>query len=127
MKRILILFFIAVVFITGCGNTGSDGENMISVDDVKMIIENYKNEEDVYIVDVREKTEYKSGHLKNAINLPLSILETIELDKDAKIIVYCQSGRRSKEAQLRLKDLGYVEVYDMGGINSWPYELDDNI
>lgn len=127
MKRILILFFMSVVFITGCGNTGSDGENMISVDDVKMIIENYENEEDVYIVDVREKTEYKSGHLKNAINLPLSILETIGLDKDAKIIVYCQSGRRSKEAQLRLKDLGYVEVYDMGGINSWPYELDDNI
>jgi rhodanese-related sulfurtransferase len=43
-------------------------------------------------------------------------------DKEAKIVVYCRSGRRSAEAAKVLKELGYKNVYDLGGINSWPYE-----
>ena len=84
-------------------------------------------EDNVFIVDVREKDEYEEGHLSFSINVPLSNIESIEniesIKKNSKIIVYCRSGNRSKTAQMRLIDMGYTEVYDMGGILDWTYEL----
>lgn len=43
-------------------------------------------------------------------------------NKEAVLIVYCRSGRRSKAAAEKLIDLGYENVYDMGGIIDWPYD-----
>lgn len=127
MKKLLIVVFAVLFFITGCGNTNTEVDTMINVEEVNKIIDNYESEENVYIVDVREKSEFAEGHLLYAINVPLSIIDTIEdinvIDKDAKIIVCCRSGNRSKEAQSRLKKLGYADVYDMGGILDWPYEI----
>ena len=45
-------------------------------------------------------------------------------DKDAEILVYCRSGRRSKEAAKKLAALGYTNVYDFGGINDWPFDTE---
>ncbi|MDN5322530.1 MAG: phage shock protein [Clostridia bacterium] len=60
--------------------------------------------------------------------LPLNSIEekVVELipDKDTKIFVYCRSGNRSKTASELLIKLGYTNVYDMGGINDWPYETE---
>ena len=125
MKKIVILMMLLCVVFTGCSTKESVSGKMISVNDVKGIIDNYKEYPNVYIIDVREKEEYETGHLKNSINIPLSILSTIELDKEAKIVVYCQSGRRSALALSQLKELGYKNVYDMGGINNWPYDVVD--
>ena len=44
-------------------------------------------------------------------------------DKDQLILVYCRSGRRSKEAAQKLVDLGYTNVKEFGGINDWPYQI----
>jgi rhodanese-related sulfurtransferase len=44
-------------------------------------------------------------------------------DKDAKILVYCRSGNRSATAAKELIEMGYTDVYDFGGIMSWPYEI----
>lgn len=79
------------------------------------------------LIDVRTPTEYESGHIKGAINFPLQILKQ-EMDKnniskDTPIILYCQSGVRSKNASKLLEELGYSKVYNLGGINSWPYEI----
>ena len=44
-------------------------------------------------------------------------------DKEATLLVYCRSGRRSKDAAQKLLALGYQSVYDFGGVIDWPYEL----
>ena len=78
------------------------------------------------LVDVRGADEYEAGHIPGAILIPNESIgdqEPAELpDHDAPIIVYCRTGVRSAEAAKKLADLGYTAVYDMGGIQSWPYE-----
>ena len=79
------------------------------------------------VVDVRSLEEYNEGHIPNAISVPL---ETIENEAEAKlknkddlILVYCRSGRRSREAALRLIEKGYTNVIDFGGIQDWNGEV----
>lgn len=79
------------------------------------------------VVDVRTEAEFKAGHIKNAINIPNEEIEynqPEELpDEDQPILVYCRSGHRSIHASLKLHFLGYKNVYEFGGINTWPYEI----
>lgn len=82
---------------------------------------------DVVVVDVRTPGEYASGRIENAVLLPL---DTIGYDaggklpdKDKKILVYCLSGSRSRTAAAILTRAGYKNVYDFGGIGSWPYGI----
>lgn len=82
--------------------------------------------EEVIIVDVRTAEEFASGHIQNAINIPVESIsaEPAELsDKDATILVYCRSGNRSEQASRKLVELGYTQIYDFGGIIDWPYEV----
>ena len=66
------------------------------------------------IIDVRTAEEYESGHLNNAINIPVDeINSTLDISKDTILFVYCRSGARSKIAAEALIDLGYT-VYDLG-------------
>lgn len=117
-----------VLILTGCGNSeGRVEDNLviktISSDEVYQII---NKEEEYYLIDVRSLPEYKSGHLETAINIPLDSISSISnqiSSKDVKIIVYCQSGNRSKQAANKLIELGYSSVFDMGGINDWDYEI----
>jgi rhodanese-related sulfurtransferase len=69
------------------------------------------------IVDVRTPGEYKSGHIKGSINIPLGTLENSlsRLKKDKCIITCCASGMRSASAKRILKAHGYAEVYNGGG------------
>jgi len=73
------------------------------------------------IVDVRESSEFRNGHIKKAVNIPLSSIEKIssKAGKDKDIILYCQSGARSSSASKRLKSMGYNKVHDLGSINRW--------
>jgi len=96
---------------------------MITTSEVKSIIDNYDKNKDVVIIDVRTESEYKSGHLKEAVNIPVSEISSIEYDKDTKIIVYCRSGSRSANAAKMLSEMGYSKVLDMGGIINWEYEV----
>ena len=79
------------------------------------------------LLDVREAAEYRQGYIEDSINLPLQTVEkeivNIVSDKHSVIIVYCQSGNRSRQAAHMLADMGYTEVYDLGGIGSWPYSI----
>ncbi|MCZ2140626.1 MAG: rhodanese-like domain-containing protein [Bacteroidia bacterium] len=69
-----------------------------------------------YIVDVRTKGEFDSGHIKGSLNIPLQSLEQNlgKLKKDKVIITCCASGMRSSSARGFLKSKGY-EVYNGGG------------
>ncbi|MDP4144446.1 MAG: rhodanese-like domain-containing protein [Bacillota bacterium] len=80
------------------------------------------------LLDVRTDVEYRSGHIPTAVLMPVDTLKqdikNKNLSKDALIIVYCHSGRRSQTAAKYLEELGFTNVYDLGGIhNKWPYEL----
>ena len=75
------------------------------------------------VIDVRNPGEFASGHIPTAINLPLgSVAERIQgvcPDRTQVIYVYCQGGVRSAQAAARIASMGYSNVYDCGGINSW--------
>lgn len=79
-----------------------------------------------YIVDVRNAEEYSTSHIKGSIHIPVdqidNALEKIIPDKSKKIIFYCAKGARSQKALEKALQLGYKKVYNLGGINDWPYE-----
>lgn len=80
------------------------------------------------VLDVRTEAEYKSGHIKGAVLLPLDRLEaeaeSVLPDKNAEILIYCRSGKRSAEAGEIMSALGYKNIADFGGILLWPYETE---
>lgn len=79
------------------------------------------------ILDVRTTEEYEEGHIEGAILIPDNEIsakaEELLADKNATILVYCRSGRRSALAAQDLSDLGYTKIYDFGGIIDWPYDV----
>nr|WP_325183449.1 rhodanese-like domain-containing protein [uncultured Oscillibacter sp.] len=80
---------------------------------------------DAILLDVRTQEEYDGGHVPGAVCFPNEdILPELPLpfEKDAEILVYCRSGRRSAEAAEKLTGMGYANVSDFGGIQDWPYE-----
>lgn len=85
-------------------------------------------EDDYVILDARTQAEYDEGHIPGAILIPHDTVTTAAEDalpdKGQLILVYCRSGNRSKQASQTLVDLGYTNVVEFGGINSWPYEVE---
>lgn len=81
---------------------------------------------DILLLDVRTKEEYIQERIPGSILLPddeiLEKAPVIIPNKGARIIVYCLSGVRSQRAARQLVALQYTDVYDMGGMLSWPYE-----
>lgn len=79
------------------------------------------------ILDARRPDEFAEGHIPNAINVPNETIGTAEIpelpDKDQLIMVYCRSGRRSKEASEKLVKLGYTNIVEFGGILDWTGEV----
>ena len=85
--------------------------------------------QEVLILDVREQHEYDSGHIPGAVLLPVGTITedtaaAVIDELDTTVLVYCRSGNRSKTAAQALADLGYTNVYEFGGINDWPYEVE---
>ncbi len=120
MKKLLAL--VAVILLVGCSQTDEGYKNL----DQESAYEQMQSGE-VIIVDVRELSEYNEGHIENALLIPVGtidedVVDTLP-DKDAKIFVYCRSGNRSRTATNKLVELGYTNVYDIGGINTWKYEI----
>ena len=113
MKKLFILL-VGIFLLSGCSNESSNG--LISYMDAKEKIIN----EGAVVVDVRTAAEYNENHIAGAINIPLdSISGAVSLNPDKPIIVYCQSGNRSSQALIKLKNLGYSDVYDLGSIDNW--------
>lgn len=141
IRKIALLTMVGVISVLGfsCSKSGNEKEVLamsketkngkkaeykkITSDEAKKMMETQK----VIVVDVRTLEEYNEGHIPNAISVPL---ETIENEaeaklknKDALILVYCRSGRRSREAALKLIEKGYTNVIDFGGIKDWNGEV----
>jgi len=81
---------------------------------------------DAIILDVRTQEEFDSERIPGAVLLPYDAVNDLAAealpDKNAVILVYCRAGRRSQLAADALAEMGYTNVYDFGGIDSWPYE-----
>jgi phage shock protein E len=79
-------------------------------------VEHLKN--GALLIDVRSPAEFSSGHLPNAINLPLEEIETSlprrVKDKNQVLLLHCQSGMRSGVARSKLKGLGYTSAFNLG-------------
>lgn len=81
------------------------------------------------LVDVRTEDEYGAEHAAGAVLLPLEDIEDADLDsilpnKDAPVLLYCRTGRRSALAAAQLFAQGYTRLYDLGGLNGWPYGME---
>ena len=130
MKRIAAWLLAALLLMTGCAfadageaaRTAPAWQSISPAQAMRMMEE----DESLVIVDVRRAEEYEAGHIPGAILIPLDTIgeEMPEAlpDPDQTILLYCRSGRRSREAAQRLSGLGYTRVYDFGGIDGWPGE-----
>ena len=123
MKKLLSVF-LAAILLAGCSAPKETASyRQISMDEAITMME----EESGYIIlDVRTPEEFADQHIPGAVNISNKTFGTAEIpelpDKDQLILVYCRSGNRSKQASEKLAALGYTNVVEFGGINSWPGE-----
>lgn len=147
----ILLALLCLLLLSGCSNNsvsvgiigGADGPTKIMVSskqeeaektmqfqcisqlEAKEIMDSGKA---FVLVDVREQNEFDEGHIPGAILMPYErtgeLAESLLPEKDALILVYCRSGRRSKIAAAELADMGYSDVREFGGIIDWPYEIE---
>ena len=141
MKKYLVAFLLLGIFICvsafllgGCtrkaGNSsslspssGKTAYQTISPEEAKQKMDSLEH---FVLLDVRTAEEFLEQRIEGAILIPddqiAAEAEKTLPDKDATILVYCRSGRRSALAAQKLAELGYPSIYDFGGIIHWPYE-----
>ncbi len=127
--RLLCTLFLLVSLLVSCTletepEVAEDSEYIrIDAEEAKEMMEN----EDVIIVDVRTEEEFEEQHIEGAILIPDYEIEELAEeklpDKDATILIYCRTGRRSENASRALIEMGYTSVYDFGGIVDWEYDI----
>ena len=124
MKSVyIILAVLAVAYFVVSG--GKDGYKSIPQDQAKQMMDSGN----VIVLDVREQSEFDAGHIKDAVLLPVGTINdksaaAVIPSKDSTVLVYCRSGNRSKTASGKLAKLGYKNIYEIGGINSWKYGVE---
>ena len=120
----MLLTFALPFGCVGCSTGGSEPYDQISGAEAKALMD---SETGYIILDVRRPDEFAAGHIPNAINVPNETIGTDEIpelpNKDQLIMVYCRSGRRSKEASEKLVKLGYTNIVEFGGILDWKGEI----
>ena len=125
MKK-LIPILLSSLMLTGCAGTNNQSNTyrQITMNEAVTMME---QETDYLILDVRRPDEFAAGHIPNAINVPNETIGTEDIpelpDKDQLIMVYCRSGRRSKEASDKLVKLGYTNIVEFGGILDYTGEI----
>ena len=125
----LSLLAAGLLALAGCaGGSGSEPYQTIDSNEAARIMQ----EESIkFIVDVRTPEEYAAVHIPGAINIPVEsigdeppgMLPSPDDAPDDLVMVYCRTGRRSAQAAQLLVDLGYTNVVDFGGIESWEGEV----
>ncbi len=95
----------------------------IAIDDVKKMVDEGA---DYTMIDLRDEAAYNTGHIKGAVSVKAEEIEERAKadfpDKDKKIVIYDEDGKKSKETAQKLIDMGYTNVYDMGAFSGWTYD-----
>ena len=122
--RKLIPLFAALLLIAGCAAAPQENSyRQVTAEEAIALME---KESGYLILDVRTAQEYSEKHIPDAVNIPNESIGAEDLpalpDKNQLILVYCRSGNRSKQASEKLAALGYTNIVEFGGINSWPGE-----
>lgn len=133
MKRITLLLLSAVFcFVTGCSGAnqktgGSDKAQSYTQISQEEAREMMTKDDGHIVVDVRRQDEYDARHIPGAILIPNESIGTEQPeelpDLDQIILIYCRSGNRSNQAAQKLFDMGYTNIYEFGGINTWTDEV----
>ena len=128
MKRMLPAVLTILLLFTGCGGNSMNENSYQQI--TQEAAKEMMDTQEVVILDVREQHEYDSGHIPGAVLLPVGTItkdtaSAVIDDLETAVLVYCRSGNRSKTASQSLVDLGYTNVYEFGGINDWPYEIEE--
>lgn len=124
MKKIIgIILLCVLVFTASACSDNQTTYHKITAKEAKQMLD---DNQEVVLVDVRTQSEYDEKHIEGALLIPDNEIaenaETMLPDKDATILIYCRSGKRSKSASEKLVELGYTNIYDFGGINDYPYD-----
>ena len=124
MKHFILILLAALLCLTGCSAEEKMTYRRISQEEAKQMM---TRDDGYIIVDVRRRDEYDAGHIPGAILIPNESIGTEPPeqlpDKERIILIYCRSGRRSKEAAQKLADMGYSNIYEFGGIIDWKGEI----
>lgn len=125
MKK-LILILLSALMLGGCAVISDSQTNTYRQITMDEAVNMMAQETGYIILDVRRPDEFAAGHIPGAINVPNESIGTAEIpelpNKDQLIMVYCRSGRRSKEASEKLVKLGYTSIVEFGGILDWKGE-----
>ena len=128
---ILVIIVVIGIFLKN-RNSKEDNKNTVKDANIQYVsmndIEKIMNENENYIIlDVRTIEEYNDGHIPGAICIPNETIDENVVNKlpnkEQLILIYCRSGNRSKQATIKLKDLGYLNLIEFGGIIDWPGEI----
>ena len=96
----------------------------ISPSEAQNLMDTDKN---VLLIDVRTSEEYRTVRIPNSISVPLnnlkSLIEKVAPNKETQLIVYCQGGVRASAACKELDKMGYTNIYNLGGIMSWTFDM----
>ena len=124
MKHFILILLAALLCLTGCSAEEKMTYRRISQEEAKQMM---TRDDGHIIVDVRRRDEYDAGHIPGAILIPNESIGTEPPeqlpDKERIILIYCRSGRRSKEAAQKLVDMGYSNICEFGGIIDWKGEI----
>lgn len=123
MKSLKYLTIGLCFCLSACSSAHQEVIHTIDAAEAKTMLD--QDADAVIVLDVRTQAEYEEGHLPHAQNLPLDAIDQAAslFEKDAVLMVYCRSGARSAQAAQRLKEAGFTNIYDMGGIIDWPYDI----
>ena len=125
MKKMMPLLLTLALTLTGCAAPQASALSYRQIT-AQEAMDMMTAEKDYVILDVRTVQEYESGHIPGAICIPNETIGSADVpelpDKDQLILVYCRSWNRSKQASGKLVQLGYTNIVEFGGINTWPGE-----
>ena len=130
MKKLLLLCLSCVLSLSACGENTADAGEKTGYRQISQAeaAEMMQKDDGHVVLDVRRPDEFDAGHIPGAVCIPNETITDTRPeqlpDTDQIILVYCRSGRRSKEAAQKLAGMGYKNVYEFGGIITWEGETE---
>lgn len=134
MKRfvssVIVIVLVSFLGIVGCAQDQPQSEGKANYQTISTEVakERLDTEKGIVLLDVRTLAENTEKRIPGSVLIPVEVIKTqapdVLPDKNAAIFVYCRSGNRSAIAAQALADMSYTNVFNLGGINNWPYETE---